>query len=161
MKKYIAVLLTCVMGLSMLTGCHMHANNQHQHKHKPHHKQKMHKAPRHGKHYGSEQGQVSNIEMFIVKADSSGGSALPAAAGGGVVGQQIDSSGLDLATDVDVIDGADIGNELAQANKNDREIYRITVNVDNGDTLQIEYEEIEDLRIGDRVKIENGHIDLI
>lgn len=160
MKNYIAILLSCIMGLSMLTGCHMHANNQHghKHKHKPHHKQKMHKAPRHGKHYGIDQGQVSNIEMFIVKADSSGGGATPGATADGVAGHEMDGgSNRDITTG----DGNVAGNEFVQPNANDREIYRITVNVDNGDTLLFEYEEIEDLQIGDRVKIENGHIDLI
>lgn len=148
------------MGLSMLTGCHIHANNQH--KHKPHHKQKMHKAPRHGKHYGSDQGQVSNIEKFIVKADSSGDAMSASTTTGGIVGYQtVSGTGSDIATEASALGGAIPGNAIEQSNESDREIYRITVNVDNGDTLHIEYEEIEDLRIGDRVRIENGHIDLI
>ncbi|MES2824498.1 MAG: hypothetical protein V4732_12910 [Pseudomonadota bacterium] len=156
MKNYIAILLSCVMGLTLLTGCHIHANNQH--KHKPHHKQKIHKAPRHGKHYGSDQGQVSNIEMFVVNAHSSEGAVIV----GGVVGQQmVSDSGREIITGVGAVDNAVAGNEIERRNESDREIYRITVNVDNGDTLQFEYEEIEDLQIGDRVRIENGHIDLI
>lgn len=152
------------MVLTMLTGCYTYSGNHH--KHKPHHKQKMHKAPKHRKHYGDNhgihQGEVSNIEMFIVKADSSGASAILGAVAGGVVGHQMGSgSGRDLATGAGAIGGAVVGNEIEQRNEGDREIYRITVNIDNGDTLQFEYEEIEDLQIGDRVKIENGHIDLI
>ena len=78
---------------------------------------------------------------------------------GGVVGHQIGGgSGRDAATGVGAIGGAVIGNQIEQRNRRDDEAYRVTVRLDNGRVAQFDYQRIDDLRVGDRVKWEGGQL---
>ena len=113
---------------------------------------------RHIKHY-SQAGSVTSIEIIEMKSRNSGGGAVLGAVLGGVIGHQMGGGrGRDVATGVGVIGGALAGNQIEKRNKNDSEIYRVTVMLDNGRTQQFDYQDIENLRVGDRVNIENGQI---
>jgi outer membrane lipoprotein SlyB len=104
-------------------------------------------------------GNVSRIETVSKAASTSGGGAILGAVLGGVLGHQVGGgSGRDAATAVGVVGGAVIGNEVEKRNKNDGEIYRISVRLDNGRMVQFEYQRIDDLREGDRVKIQDGQL---
>ena len=74
---------------------------------------------------------------------------------GGVLGHQIGSGrGNDAATVAGAVGGAVVGNEI-EKNRNNRDVYRLRVRLDNGNTVTIAQDSIADLRAGDRVRVEN------
>lgn len=104
-------------------------------------------------------GSVSSIEVIALDNRSSGGGAVLGAVLGGVVGHQFGSgSGRSLATGVGVIGGAVAGDQVEKNNKSADEIYRVTINFDNGRTQQFDYQQIGDLRRGDRVRVAGAQI---
>jgi outer membrane lipoprotein SlyB len=112
-------------------------------------------APRHM----AQLGRVSDIQIITTEARTSGGGAILGAVLGGVVGHQLGGGkGRDLATGLGAVGGAIAGNSVERRNKNTNEIYRVTVSLNNGRSQQFDYQEIDDLRVGDKVKIEDGQI---
>ena len=87
------------------------------------------------------------------------GGALLGAVLGGVVGHQFGGgSGRALATGAGVIGGAVARNQIAKQNQQGNQIYRVLVRLDNSRTQQFDYQQIGDLRVGDRVSIEGNQI---
>jgi len=64
----------------------------------------------------------------------------------------------DLATGVGIVAGAIIGNEVEKNNRGARDIYRVTVQVERSGLRSFDYATLNDLRIGDRVRIENNQL---
>jgi outer membrane lipoprotein SlyB len=78
---------------------------------------------------------------------------------GGVIGHQIGSGrGKTAATVAGTIGGAVVGNEIEKKQKPATPRYRITVRLDSGSSLIVEETRDLNLRVGDRVRIEDGHI---
>jgi outer membrane lipoprotein SlyB len=104
-------------------------------------------------------GRVSGIEIVPVATRTTGGGAVLGAVLGAVIGHQVGSgTGRDVATGVGAVGGAVIGNSVEKRNKNDSDIYRISVRFDNGAVGQFDYQRIDDLRVGDRVMVEGGQL---
>ena len=104
-------------------------------------------------------GSVTRIDIIQTESRNSGGGAVLGAVLGGVIGHQLGGGrGRNLTTGAGVIGGAIAGNNIENRNRADNEIYRVTVSLDNGRTQQFDYQDIEDLRVGDRVRIEGGQI---
>jgi len=104
-------------------------------------------------------GNVRSIEIIPMASRSSGAGAVLGAVVGGVLGNQVGSgSGRDAATVVGAIGGAAVGNQIERRNKRDDEIYRVGVRLDNGRSAQFDYERIGDLRVGDRVMVQDGRL---
>jgi outer membrane lipoprotein SlyB len=77
---------------------------------------------------------------------------------GGVIGHQIGSGGgRTAATVVGAIGGAVIGNEIEKKRVQGSR-YRITVRLDSGSSLVIEDTREVNLRVGDRVRVEDNRI---
>ena len=77
---------------------------------------------------------------------------------GGVIGHQIGSGrGNTAATIAGAIGGAVIGNEIEKKQVQGSR-YRITVRLDSGSTLIVEDTRDVNLRVGDRVRVENNRI---
>jgi outer membrane lipoprotein SlyB len=94
-------------------------------------------------------GTVASIQIVPQSSMNGTGGALLGAVLGGVVGHQFGGgSGRTLATGAGVIGGAVAGNQ----------IYRVLVRLDNSRTQQFDYQQIGDLRVGDRVSIEGNQI---
>lgn len=110
--------------------------------------------------YGAVQyGNVSGIEVVGAGARTSGGGAVLGAVLGAVVGNQIGAgSGRAAATGLGAIGGAVIGNTIERRNKGDNEVYRVSVRLDDGRVAQFDYQEVGDLRIGDRIKVQDGQL---
>ena len=105
----------------------------------------------------AEYGQVRNIEVIPMASQTSGGGAVLGAVIGAVIGNQIGGgTGRGVATGVGAVGGAIAGNEIEKRRRGDDEIYRIGVRLDNGSVREFDYERIDDLRVGDRVRIEGG-----
>ncbi|EJL88086.1 putative outer membrane lipoprotein [Polaromonas sp. CF318] len=107
-----------------------------------------------------EYGRVSNVEVFRTpeQARSSGIGAILGGVAGAVVGHQIGGgTGKDVATVAGAVGGAVAGNAI-ERNRNTtvRETYRVSVQLDNGTGRAYDVPSTGDLRIGDRVRIENG-----
>ena len=78
---------------------------------------------------------------------------------GGVLGHQVGGgSGKDIATVAGVVGGAVVGHELEKSSQQQNDSYNIRIPLNNGNDQIINVENLNDLRIGDRVRIDNGQI---
>jgi outer membrane lipoprotein SlyB len=101
-------------------------------------------------------GRVASITL--VDGDSSGiGGAVLGAVLGGVIGHQIGGgTGRDVATGLGAVGGALIGRNLQK--RKDSDTYRVVVRMEDGSNRSFDYRRIDDLGVGDRVRIEGGEI---
>ena len=109
-----------------------------------------------------EFGRVSKVEVLQTQEQGKG-SGLGAVLGGvagGVVGHQIGGgTGRDVATVAGVVGGAIAGNAIEKnRNTSVRETYRVSVQLDNGASRAYDVPSYGELRVGDRVRIQNGQI---
>ena len=107
----------------------------------------------------AEEGKVEAIELYRTSDNKlvNGGTVIGGIAGG-VIGHQIGSGrGNTAATIAGALGGALVGNEIekkqAQATR-----YRITVRLDSGSSLIVEDQRDLNLRVGDRVWVEDGDV---
>ena len=107
----------------------------------------------------AEYGRVENIGYVSTAQRTSGAGAVLGAVIGGVIGNQFGSgTGKALATGAGVIGGAVAGNAIENRNRRDDEVYRVQVRFDNGSMRDFDFQRIDDLRTGDRVKLEGGQL---
>lgn len=107
----------------------------------------------------AQYGTVTNIEVISTGGRTSGGGAILGAILGAAIGHQVgDGDGRRVATGAGAIGGAVIGNNIERRNKRDGETFRVRVRMQNGREYSSDYNRIDDLQIGDRVRIENGQI---
>jgi outer membrane lipoprotein SlyB len=107
----------------------------------------------------ADEGKIEAIEIYRTPDNNpvNGGTLLGGIAGG-VIGHQIGSGrGNTAATIAGAIGGAVVGNELQKKHQQPTRC-RITVRLDSGSSLIVEETRDLDLRLGDRVRIEDGHI---
>ncbi len=111
--------------------------------------------------YNSVYGVVDSIQAVQQTTGHSGIGAGAVVGGvvGGLVGNQIGSgSGRTAATAAGVVGGALVGNQIQNNNQQVREVYQIGVRLDNGAYQTMTLDSIGDLRVGNRVRIENGRV---
>ena len=107
----------------------------------------------------TQHGTVSSIDVVPIASRSSGGGAVLGAVIGAVIGNQVGSGiGRAAATGLGAVGGGLIGNQVERRNKGDSEVYRVGVRLDNGRLGQFDYHRIDDLRVGDRVRVEGGQL---
>lgn len=111
-----------------------------------------------------EYGRVANIEVIRTETPGyapGGGGAVAGGVIGGVLGNQIGhGGGRAAATALGVVGGALLGNNIEANNNRPRvaESYRISVQTENGGYRAFDVASPGDLRIGDRVRLDNGQI---
>lgn len=104
-------------------------------------------------------GVVRDIESIPMATRSPGAGALLGGVLGAVVGNQIGSgNGRAAATVIGGVGGAVVGNNIENRRRGDDHIYRVSVRMDNGTVGSFDFRQVDDLRIGDRVRIENGQV---
>lgn len=114
-----------------------------------------------------EYGRISSIEMIQAAnnaAPANNGTAGTVIGGivGGVLGNQIGhGGGRTAATVLGAVGGAVVGNRIARNNDGSYNsstgaVYRVSVQIDNGQWRAYDVSATGDLRAGDRVRIENG-----
>jgi len=107
-----------------------------------------------------DQGKVEAIEIYRAPDSNkpiNTGTVVGGIAGG-VIGHQIGSGrGNTAATIVGALGGAAVGNEIEKKNTQTTR-YRITVRLDTGSSLIVEETRDLNLRVGDRVRVEDGRI---
>ena len=114
---------------------------------------------------GTEFGRITNIE-YVPGTTTSGNSGTAGTVIGGVAGGLLGNtvgggSGRAAATVLGAIGGAVIGNRIAKNRDGSTytgPAYRVTVQGDNGAWNTYEVSATGDLRVGDRVRVENGVI---
>jgi len=114
---------------------------------------------------GTEYGRVVNIEYLPVGTAASPNASILGAVVGGVAGGLLGStigagSGRAAATVLGAVGGAAVGQHLARnsAGVTTQAGYRITMQTDNGVMRTYEVPATGDLRVGDRVRVDNGVI---
>jgi outer membrane lipoprotein SlyB len=110
-----------------------------------------------------EYGRVTNIEFFQAGTATSGVNvpgALIGAVAGAVLGSQIGSgSGRDAATVLGGVAGAAVGSQVGRpSTATTSPVYRISIQTEQGAMRVYDVPATGELRIGDRVRVENGVI---
>lgn len=109
--------------------------------------------------YRVEYGEVRSVDLVRAESQTTGGGALLGGVIGAVVGRQIGSgSGRDAGTAVGAVGGAIIGNQIEKNQRGAQSFYRIAVVTQSGQTRSFDYAQPGDLRVGDRVRIENNQL---
>jgi outer membrane lipoprotein SlyB len=104
-------------------------------------------------------GYVRNITQLDTTRRTSGAGAILGAVVGGVVGNQIgQGSGRAAATAIGAVGGAVAGNKIEQGRSQGQPYYQVDVRLDNGDMRTFDYYDINGLRVGDRVRVDNGQL---
>jgi len=107
----------------------------------------------------ADEGKVEAIELYRAPDNKPlNGGTLIGGIAGGVIGHQIGSGrGNTAATIAGAIGGALVGNDIEKKQEQTTR-YRITVRFDSGSSLIVEDQRDPNLRVGDRVRVEDGHI---
>ncbi len=105
-------------------------------------------------------GVVQSIELVQMSTPSSGGVGVGAVAGavvGGILGNQVGKgSGNTAATVLGAVGGAYAGNEIEKRNQQPTNGYKFNIRLSDGSYQAITQLAAADIRVGDRVLIENG-----
>jgi outer membrane lipoprotein SlyB len=108
----------------------------------------------------AEMGTVREIDLVQIERRPSGAGAVLGAVLGGVLGNQFGSGGGRFAaTGVGAVAGAMAGNAVeTQRGRREDAHFRVRVRFDDGSVRSFDYWQIDDLRVGDRVRWENGQL---
>lgn len=109
-----------------------------------------------------EYGRVVSIDYYaggVSRSAPSVPGAIIGGVAGAVLGNQIGSgSGRDAATVLGGVAGAAVGSQVGRTATATEPLYRVTVQSDQGAMRYYDVPSTGDLRVGDRVRIENGII---
>ena len=113
--------------------------------------------------YGTEYGRVVNIEALQPqgRGQTSGAGVELGAVVGGLLGNQIGGgSGRAAATALGAVGGAVVGNVVEERNQpgDYQQGYRLTIQLDQGGSRTYDVSTPGDVRVGDRVRLNNGQI---
>jgi outer membrane lipoprotein SlyB len=106
-----------------------------------------------------QMGTVDRIEVINRDAGDNVAGTVIGGIIGGLIGNQIGGGkGRTAATVAGVAGGAVAGNVIEGRRRNDNETFRVTVRLDNGSIQTIKQENINDLRTGDRIRLDGNQI---
>ncbi|WP_025917770.1 glycine zipper 2TM domain-containing protein [Herminiimonas sp. CN] len=109
----------------------------------------------------ADYGVIDSIQMVQENAGNGvGAGAVVGGVVGGLLGNQVGGgTGRAAATIAGVVGGAMAGNQIEQNNRvQTRDVYQIRVRLNNGGYQTIIQDSINDLRIGNRVRIEGNRV---
>jgi outer membrane lipoprotein SlyB len=102
-------------------------------------------------------GTIDNIQVVRGSAGTTGGGAVVGGIVGALVGNQVGSgSGRTAATVAGAVGGAAIGNSVENNRSGTRDMYQISIRLDNGDYRTVVQDSVYDLRVGNRVRVVDG-----
>ena len=106
-------------------------------------------------------GVVQSIEVVRgnngIAGSSVGLGTIAGAVVGGIVGNQIGAGrGNTVATVAGAAGGAYVGHQLENRQQQNPDAYRVTVNMEDGSYQSLMQSTNTDLRVGDRVRVDNG-----
>ena len=105
-------------------------------------------------------GVVRSIDLLQAPQQTSGAGALIGGVLGAVIGRQFGDhgSGRAAGTMVGAFGCAVIGNEIEKQQQAGATVYRITIHLDGGGQRAIDVPNPNGLHVGERVRVEGGHI---
>ena len=107
----------------------------------------------------AEYGTVRSIQLVPNDSRASGAGAVIGAVLGGVIGNQIGhGNGRAAATIAGAVGGGVAGNAIENRTRDKDEIYQVGVRFEDGSYRNFNFQQVGDLRIGDRVHWENGQL---
>jgi len=107
----------------------------------------------------SQLGYVRSIDTVNVQGKSNHVGAVLGAVIGAVAGNQIgDGNGQKAAIAAGAVGGAVVGNAVQNRNLRDDEVFRVTVRFDDGHENSYDFQRVDALRVGDRVKYVDGQL---
>lgn len=107
----------------------------------------------------AEYGTVTSIDAVPVESRLRGGGAILGAVVGAVVGNQVGSGGgRAAATVAGAVGGGLAGNAIERRTRRDDEVFHVGVRFENGSVREFDFQHIDDLRVGDRVRWEGGQL---
>jgi outer membrane lipoprotein SlyB len=110
----------------------------------------------------SDYGVVRDIHVVPVASRGVGAGAILGAIVGGVVGNQFGSGGGRALTTIGgAVAGGVAGNAIENRSRRDDEVYRVSVRFEDGSIRDFDYQQIGDLRVGDRVQLVNGQLHFV
>lgn len=106
----------------------------------------------------SNYGVIESIETIRTSNNDIGAGTVIGGVVGGVLGNQVgQGSGNTAATAAGAVGGAIVGHEIEKRNRT-QEAYRIRVRLDSGYYQTVMQDSINDMRVGDRVRLENDRV---
>jgi len=109
----------------------------------------------------SRTGTVTSIQAEAVRGKATGAGAVLGGIAGGVLGHQVGSGrGNDLATVAGAVGGAVVGHQIEERRAERPSRYNIRVRLDDGRYRGFHQDNADDIRVGDRVLVENDRIHL-
>lgn len=107
----------------------------------------------------STYGTIDSIEVTRVDPKTSGAGAVAGGLVGALLGNQVGSgNGRTAATAAGAIGGAVVGNNVEESREQPREVYQISVRLDNGDYRTVAQDNANDLHTGNRVRVVDGRV---
>jgi outer membrane lipoprotein SlyB len=108
----------------------------------------------------SRMGVIETIEVIPANRATSGGGMVVGGLVGGILGNQVGGgNGKTAATVIGAVGGAVVGNNVEQnRNAQTPDQYSIYVHLNNGERVRVTQDRIADLRVGDRVRLTEGHV---
>lgn len=105
-----------------------------------------------------ESARVVNIDVVKDSHRASGGGALLGGIAGGVLGHQIGSGrGNTAATVAGAVGGAVVGNEVEKRHGGN-DYYRVTVRFHDGREATFDRDDVNDIHVGDRVRVDGDRL---
>jgi outer membrane lipoprotein SlyB len=102
-------------------------------------------------------GTIDSITVTRGSAGSGTAGAVVGGVVGGLLGNQVGSgSGRTAATAAGAIAGAMVGKEVQENRAGDRDMYQVSIRMDNGDYRTVVQDSVYDLRVGNRVRVVDG-----
>ncbi|HEU4852833.1 MAG TPA: glycine zipper 2TM domain-containing protein [Telluria sp.] len=144
MKSTLAVMI--VAGTAVLGGCSTTPTS--------------YSSPSYSSYDTSSATMYGTIDSITVTRGSGSSGAAGAVVGGvvgGLLGNQVGSgSGRTAATAAGAIAGAMVGKEVQENRAGDRDMYQVSIRMDNGDYRTVVQDSVYDLRVGNRVRVVDG-----
>jgi outer membrane lipoprotein SlyB len=107
----------------------------------------------------AEYGTVSTVEVMPVASRTTGAGAILGAVIGAAIGNQFGAgTGRAAATVGGAVAGGVAGNAIEHRQKRDDEVFHVGVRFDDGSFREFDFQRVDDLRVGDRVKWEGGQL---
>lgn len=102
-------------------------------------------------------GVVQSIELVRQGNTGIGAGAVVGGIVGGILGHQVGSGqGNTAATVLGAAGGAYAGNEIEKRNQQQADAYKFNIRMQDGSYQAVTQVTIDDIRVGDRVRIDNG-----
>jgi outer membrane lipoprotein SlyB len=107
----------------------------------------------------AEFGTVRSIDVMPLSSRTTGAGAILGAVIGAAIGNQFGAgTGRAAATVGGAVAGGVAGNAIEGHARRDDEVFRVGVRFDDGSVREFDFQRVDDLRVGDRVKWEGGQL---